>query len=149
MLTELCKELNNWFDKDRIFGEFKIEDGELAGMADHLQDGQYFRIVGSVFNDGVHQYPAVNLEDEEFDGAVWVMAVPPSVIALANEIQAWQDKYGGVDGQAMSPYQSESFGGYSYTKKSGAGSYGGSGSDSSTWQGAFVSQLNKYRRIRP
>lgn len=149
MLTELCKELNNWFEKDRIIGEFKIEDGELSGMSDVLQDGQYFRIVGSVFNDGVYEYPTVNLEDEEFDGAVWAMAVPPSVIALAKEIQEWVDKYGGVDSQAMSPYHSESFGGYSYTKKGGASSYGGSDSGSTSWQGAFASRLNKYRRIRP
>lgn len=148
MLTELCKELNNWFDQNRIIGEFKIEDGELTGVSDMLQDGQYFRIVGSVFNDGVYQYPAVNLEDEEFDGAVWAMAVPPSVIALSEEIQDWQNKYGGVDSQAMSPYQSESFGGYSYNK-GGTSSNNGSGSSAATWQNMFASKLNKYRRIRP
>ena len=149
MLTELCKELNNWFDQNRIIGEFKIEDGELTGVSDMLQDGQYFRIVGSVFNDGVYQYPAVGLKDEEFDGAVWAMAVPPSVIALSEEIEDWNEKYGGVDSQAMSPFQSESFGGYSYSKKSGASSYDGSNSKANTWQGVFSARLNKYRRIRP
>lgn len=149
MLTELCKEINNWFDTDRIIGEFEIVDGELTGFSDILQDGQYFRIVGSLFNDGVYQYPAVELEDEKFDGAVWSMAVPPSVIALDKEIQAWQEKYGGIDSQAMSPFQSESFGGYSYSKKSGASSYDGSNSKANTWQGVFSARLNKYRRIRP
>lgn len=149
MLTELCKELNNWFDKSRMIGKFKIEDGELTGFSDVLQDGQYFRIVGSVFNDGVYQYPAVDLEDEEFDGAVWVMAVPPSVITLAEEIKEWNNKYGGVDSQAMSPFHSESFGGYSYAKKGGSSSYGGSNSKMGTWQGAFAAKLNMYRRIRP
>lgn len=148
MLTELCKELNNWFDQNRIIGKFKIEDGELTGVSDMLQDGQYFRIVGSVFNDGVYQYPAVDLEDEEFDGAVWAMAVPPSVIALSEEIKDWNEKYGGVDSQAMSPYQSESFGGYSYTK-GGTSSNSGSGSSAATWQDMFAAKLNKYRRIRP
>lgn len=148
MLTELCKELNNWFDKDRMIGEFKITDGELVGMSDVLQEGQYFRIVGSVFNDGVYQHPATNLEDEEFDGAVWAMAVPPSVIALSEEIQDWQNKYGGIDSQAMSPYQSESFGGYSYTKKGGTSS-SGSNSNADTWQSMFAAKLNRYRRIRP
>lgn len=149
MLTELCNELNNWFDKDRIFGTFKIVDGELTEMSDILQDDQYFRIVGSVFNDGVYKYPAVNLKDEEFEGAVWAMTVPPSVIALAEEIEDWQNKYGGTDSQAMSPFQSESFGGYSYTKKSGSSSNSGANTKLGTWQGAFAVKLNRYRRLRP
>ena len=149
MLNELCNELNNWFDKDRIFGVFKIVDGELTEMSDVLQDGQYFRIIGSVFNDGVYKHPAVNLEDEEFEGAVWVMAVPPSVIALAKEIEDWQNKYGGIYSQAMSPFQSESFGGYSYTKKSGSSSNSGANTKLGTWQGAFSAKLNRYRRLRP
>lgn len=149
MLTELCNELNNWFDKRRILGKFKIENGELVGMSEVLQNDQYFRIVGSVFNDGVYKYPAVNLEDEEFDGAVWAMAVPPSVIALAKEIEDWQAKYGGVDSQAMSPFQSESFGGYSYTKRSGSSSNSGANTKLGTWQGAFAIKLNRWRKIRP
>lgn len=149
MLTELCDELNNWFDKARIIGKFKIEDGELIGMSDAIQDGQYFRIIDSVFNDGVHKYPAVNLEDEEFEGAVWVMAVPPSVTALAKEIGDWQNKYGGIDSQAMSPFQSESFGGYSYTKKGGSSSNSKAGTKLGTWQGAFAVKLNRWRKIRP
>lgn len=150
MLTELCKELNNWFDKDRVFGVFEIKDGMLVGASDFLQEGQYFRIVGSVFNDGVYVYPALNLKDEKFEGAVWAMAVPPSVVSLANEITDWNNLYGGVDSQAMSPYQSESFGGYSYTKKSGS-SYSGNQSIKSpdTWQGAFSAKLSKWRKVRP
>lgn len=149
MLNELCNELNNWFDKDRIFGVFKIVDGELTEMSDTLQDGQYFRIVGSVFNDGVYKYPTTSLKDEEFDGAVWAMAVPPSVVALAEEIKGWQNKYGGIDSQAMSPFQSESFGGYSYTKKSGSSSNSGTNAKLGSWQDAFSAKLNRYRRIRP
>lgn len=145
MLTELCQELKNWFDVDRRFGTFVIEDGELS--ASFLQAGQYFRIVGSVFNDGVYQYPAAELNDETFDGAVWAMAVPPDVIALADEIEAWCAKYQGADSAAMSPFASESFGGYSYSKGSGGSSSGGSGG-SGSWQGAFASRLNLWRKIR-
>lgn len=179
MLTELCQELNNWFDVDRYFGVFTIEDGELS--APFLQDGQYYRIVGSVFNDGVYQYhvreagdgtedpetdgeaadpetpeeaqdpetAAPELTDEVFDGAVWAMAVPPAVIALAEEIGAWQEKYGGVDSAAMSPFASESFGGYSYSKGSRSGSGAAEGGNSGTWQGAFADRLNRWRKIRP
>ena len=153
MLTELCNELNNWFDRSRYFGTFTIKDGQI-NVSDlvsdgSLQDGQYFRIIGSVFNDGVYKYPAVDLEDEEFEGAVWAMAVPPSVVALAKEIEDWQNKYGGVDSQAMSPFQSESFGGYSYTKKGGSNSNSGTNTKLGTWQGAFAAKLNRYRRLRP
>lgn len=146
MLTELCKELNNWFEKERIFGVFKIEDGQLTGVP--MQDGQFFRIIGSVFNDGVHEYPCSNLEDEEFDGAVWTMAVPPSVVALAKEIKNWNAEYGGIGSAAMSPFQSESFGGYSYTMKSG-GSSNGDGSSAVTWKSVFANHLNRWRKIRP
>lgn len=150
MLTELCKELNNWFDTKRMFGKFEIVGGKLTGASDWLQEGQYFRIVGSVFNDGVYEYTETmdDLVDESFDGAVWAMALPPLVIELAQNIQDWQDKYGGVDSVAMSPYQSESFGGYSYQKKSGG--YSDSGADiSASWKSAFASELNRWRKIRP
>ena len=144
MLGEVCQEINNWFDKKRYFGEFVISDGVLQPGDFELLDGQYFRIIGSTFNDGVYQYPAEKLADETFSGAIWAMAVPPAVIAISDEIEDWVNKYT----DAMnSPYQSESFGGYSYTKKSSSGS---SGSDSSTtWQGVFASRLNRWRKICP
>lgn len=145
MLTELCQEINNWFDLERHFGSFTIENGQLSGV-DFLQDGQYFRIIGSVFNDGVYQYKIndenASLTDEQFNGAVWAMAVPPSVVALASEIDRWIEKYGD---QIVSPYNSESFGGYSYTKSSG-NSNSSSGA-ANGWQGAFASRLNKWRKL--
>lgn len=145
MLTELCKEINNWFDKKRYFGTFVVEDGVLTGNFS-LQENQYFRIVGSVFNDGVYQYPATELVDETFDGAIWAMAVPNEVIALAKEVKEWADKYLGVDSAAMSPFNSESFGGYSYSK-SGGSSSSGNVDLSGTWQGAFADRLNHWRKI--
>lgn len=154
MLTELCKEINNYFDTNRVFGTFKIENGVMPVLEAFMQDGQYFRIVGSVFNDGVYQYPLTvkdgvgELKDEEFEGAVWAMAVPQEVIALADEIKNWCNKYQTVDSMAMSPYNSESFGGYSYSKSSG-GSGDGSGNGSGTWQGVFANRLSNWRKIRP
>ena len=147
MLSELCKEINNWFACKQFFGEFIIQDGNVIGDFG-LQDGQYFRIVGSVFNDGVHKYPSENMTDETFDGALWAMAVPSEVIALADEIEAWKNKYQSLDSPAMSPYNSESFGGYSYSKSSGASS-SGNVDLSGTWQGAFADRLNHWRKIRP
>lgn len=140
-LSELCKELNNWFDLERYFGVFTISDGSIS--VPELQQNQYFRIVGSVFNDGVYQYPTSNLTDEVFDGAVWAMAVPPDVIALLNDMNNWVANYG--EG-FRSPYASESFGGYSYTKASGNSS-GGAGKASDGLLDAFASKLNKWRKV--
>lgn len=139
-LTDLCKEINNWFDLERKFGEFTISGGTIN--IDSLQTGQYFRIVGSVFNDGVHKYPATDLHDETFDGAVWAMAVPPDIMDLLDEINDWIDKYSDV---IESPFQSESFGGYSYTKASGSNQSGAPGSVS--WQSQFKSRLDNWRKI--
>ena len=147
MIDELCKELNNWFDVERHFGVFEIEDGELS--VPFLQDGQYFRIVGSIFNDGVHQHPTTGLTDETFDGAVWAMAVPDAVIALSAEIDEWKEKYAGVDSAAMSPFTSESFGGYSYSKSGGASGANGISGSTGSWQNAFANRLSNWRKIRP
>lgn len=134
MLTALCQELRNWFEREKHFGDFTISEGTLD--VDFLQDGQYFRIVGSVFNDGVHRFNDVELKDETFNGAIWEMAIPEDVINLANEIDAYNTEMG-----VASPYTSESWGGYSYTKATA--------SDGSviTWQTAFSNRLNRWRKI--
>ena len=138
ILTEICAELRNWFvvPNGVYIQTYTISGGSIAPL-DFLQEGQYFRIIGSVFNDGVHQYPASDLTDETFHGAVWSMAIPPSVIDLAAEIE----EYSKSDAGKASPYTSESFGGYSYTKATDA-----SGAPIS-WQKAFASRLNKWRKL--
>ena len=137
-LTEICAELRNYFEvpNGRHFGKFTISGGSIAPL-DFLQDGQYFRIVGSVFNDGVHQYPVPDLTDEVFYGAVWAMAVPPTLIDLSAEIE----EYNKSDAGKPSPFTAESFGGYSYTKATDA-----SGAPIS-WQEAFASRLNRWRKL--
>ncbi len=140
MLTEVCAEIRNFFlthrEEDIHSGTYKIENGTLT--LDFLLDGQYFRIVGSALNDGVYQYPATDLQDEEFEGAVWAMSVPRSFLTLVDEIESWCSN--NADALA-GPYTSESFAGYSYTKASGknGGGY--------TWKDQFATRLNAYRRI--
>ena len=138
MLTELCAELRNYFEvpNGRHFGKFTISGGSIAPL-DFLQEGQHFRIVGSVFNDGVYQYPATSLTDEVFEGAVWAMALPPSRIALTAEIE----EYNNSDAGKASPYVSESFGGYAYTKATD------SNGAPIGWQKAFAGRLNKWRKL--
>lgn len=150
MLSQICLFLRNWFNfnQPKYIGKFSIIDGvikPLEGYTIDVQENQYYRIVGSVFNDGVYKSGTEQLTDETFDGAVWLMAVPSDVVNLAKEIEEWQKLYGGIDSQNMSPYQSESFGGYSYSKSSGSSST----SDSSvpTWQSVFADRLARYKKI--
>ena len=139
MLEQVLMNIRNWFTVDGGIhsGTFTIEDGGIT--LPFLADGQYFRICGSVFNDGLHRYPATDLVDEEFSGAIWELAIPPAVVDLADEIGAWQKKNGAA---ATSPYQSESFGGYSYSKATDAETGG-----AVTWQSVFKRQLSAWRKI--
>lgn len=143
MLEQILRHLNNWFLEDTNdvhTGTFTVENGSIT--LPFLMQGQYFRIVGSVFNDGLHQYPASNLMDETFNGAIWELRVPKAVIKLADEIKEWQDKNGDT---VLNPYTSENFGGYSYTKASG----GKSGTVAVTgWQDTFRSHLNDWRKLK-
>lgn len=143
MIEQLCAHLHNYFtsDSDRHAGRWAVENGGLD--LPFLVPGQYFRICGSTFNDGVYQYPAQELADETFSGVIWPMKVPRAFLALADEIQAWVDKYGDV---MNSPYQSESvIGEYSYTKASAGLSSGGD--TQSDWQYVFRKRLNEWRKI--
>jgi len=137
MLETVLQNLNNWFlVPDGVHtGEFTVQGGQLT--LPFLQTGQYFRVVGSVFNDGLHQYPVADLTDETFTGSVWALTVPKAVIELAEEIDAWQTKNGDPG-----PFTSESFGGYSYSKATNASGM------AVGWQDVFKSRLNDWRRIR-
>lgn len=149
MITELCLYLKNWFDngQPKFYGTFTVEDGHLVSSGDMgIKTNQYYRIIGSTFNDGVYKHGSESLIDESFNGSVWLMAVPPDFVSLCTEIADWQTKYGGVNSTNMSPYQSESFNGYSYSKSSSGGG-GSSRSSTPTWQSVYADRLGRYRKI--
>lgn len=141
MLEKVLTYIHNWFECSLRVDEWEIKDGCLD--LPHVQDGQYFRIVGSVFNDGLHQQPVDDLVDETFIGGVYALAIPKAFLDLVEEIKEWDAKYG--EG-AASPYSSESFENYSYSKAS-ASSAGGSSDPSNGWQREFRSRLIPYRKI--
>lgn len=154
MLTELCQYLKNWFELDQLSGKVTITDGNITVVSDSLlyggsvptiQTGQYIHIEGSVFNNGVYQYGEDALTNETFEGTVWLMGIPQAVIDLDAEITAWRDKYESISSPAMSPFNSESFKGYSYSKSTVSG---GSGSESALgWQNVFGPRLAPWRKI--
>ena len=139
MLEAVLIHLKNWFVVPRgvRYGMYTIKDNTLK--LDYLQNGQYYRICGSVFNDGLHKYGDVDLQNETFTGTVWALAVPKRIVELSEEIEAWQNKNGDV---INSPFTSESFGGYSYTKATDTKT-----GSPATWESVFRVQLNPYRKM--
>ena len=145
-LTEVCANIKNYFLREKYHGTYTISPG--TAPLPSLLNGQYFRIVGSTLNDGVWQNTSedlANLREEEFSGEIWSMGVPRDFEQLCDDINAWRAKNESLDSANMSPFSSESFGGYSYSKGSSGSSSGGAGV--TTWQSMFRARLNTYRRI--
>lgn len=137
-LLDYCLKLNNFFindyDEDIHTGDYTIKNGAID--LDFISKNQYFRIVGSKFNDGIYRYSDdLELIDEEFNGGIWSMNIPKHFI----EITKKADKY--LSEHPQNNFQSESFGGYSYNK--------GSFSDSFNYLPQDISDnLKQYRKKR-
>lgn len=150
-ITDICVECKNFFLKngtDDIYpGTYTISGGMISQLPDNIINGQYIRIVGSKLNDRVIKYDIAGmseLTDETFNGSIWDMSVPVNFVKLCEDIGDWISKNESADSAAMSPFSSESFGGYSYSKGSGSSSTGGA---ATVWQDVFRPRLNSYRRI--
>ena len=147
MLETVCAHIHNYFcpAENIVRGTWTIEGGSIDLSDLSILPGQYFRVVGSVFNDGVYKYgeEAEELTDETFTGEIWPMKPPRPFLQTVADIEAWQTKYGAT---MASPLQSENvIGVYSYTKAAG-GSEGASSADA--WKDAFKSRLNPWRKLR-
>lgn len=136
MLEKVLHHLRNWFVVPGGIhsGKFEIKEGSVE--LPFLVNGQYFRIIGSVLNDGLYCYPAKDLTDESFSGVVWALAIPKAVQDLAEEIKQWCEK------NPAGSYTSESFGGYSYTKATNTAT-----GQLATWKDAFRGELNQWRKL--
>lgn len=140
MLEEVLRYINNRFECETVWGNFEITRGTLE-IPDALE-GQYFWVEGSIFNDGLHAYPDPDMTDEAFCGKVVLLAVPRAVVEISNSIEQWNEenaKY--VNG----PYQSESFGGYSYTLAQGGTE--GNETAPAAWQSKFGARLRPFRKL--
>ena len=141
MIGQVCAECKNYFiqDSDIHTSNYIVQGGSISPVS-FLKAGQYYRIIGSALNDGVYKHGTddLRLADEEFYGSVWAMRVPKEFADLVSEIATWET----ANASALSgPYQSESFGGYSYSK--GTSSSGGAW----TWRDQFKNRLNAFRRL--
>lgn len=137
MLSEILAYLRNYFVKTVHKGTFEIVGGNIAPL-DFLIPNQYFRIVGSVLNDGVYCYgDTLGLLDETFTGEIWTLAIPPDLLKIADEITDFMAS----DEAKPSAYTAESFDGYSYTKATDSDGVGIS------WQAVFAKRLRRWRKI--
>ena len=142
-LDDYCADLKNYFiadfGHDIHLGEYTISDNTIN--VDFLEENQYFRIVGSKFNDGVYKLDnELTLVDETFQGAIWAMSVPPAFLEAVKEAEEYLTAH-----PMGNEYQSESFGGYSYTR-----AVGGNSMSSGFWYLPTITaqKLNRYRRLR-
>lgn len=148
-LEDILWHIHNWFVRDSIpVRTCCIDDGSLpTSITDRMLEGQWYRIEGSYLNDGLHQHPDTGLGDETFDGTISLLAIPRPLLRLAERIQDYIDATTEASQKALrSPYQSESFDGYSYTLKDGSGADSASGGLSG-WQAEFAGQLNAFRKM--
>lgn len=108
-LYELLVYLRNFFPG--LHWQFTGE--EITGnriVIPGLETGDYYLIEGSRRNNGIHVYGDADLRNETYTGIVTEICVPPEVLTILEEINTWQEKNAEA---VQSPYQSESFGGYS------------------------------------
>ncbi len=136
MLYEIMREIRNFFAAPDGYydGTYTISGGAVD--LPFLTSGQYFLIEGSALNDGVYVYPCADLHNETFTGTITALQPPTDFLALVDEITAYQSKNG-----TISPYQSESFGGYSYTRATNKNG------DAAGWRDAFRGRLNVWRKV--
>jgi hypothetical protein len=160
MLIEMMRECRNFFelrndgfyvgnDKNPKYpvveyeGDYAINTGVLSTIPTAIKTGQYIAIYGSTLNDGVWKVGASGAltgdavaQNETFHATIYPLKVPPDFVTLATEITAWR-----TAAKESSPYVSESFLGYSYSKsqKQGGGTVG--------WQQQFSDRLAPYRRM--
>lgn len=147
IIEEVCQNIRNWFIRDDgsdvIEGNFRIAGNTLYYNNEVVPQTGYFRIKGSRLNDGVYLGGTDHFTaNESFVGEVWFLHLPAAFLALCNDIKTWQTANGSADSANMSPYSSESFGGYSYSKGGGT-----NGATAVTWQAQFRSRLNAWRKI--
>lgn len=139
MLETVLNHLHNWFPVAGAAraGTFIIVSGKIT--LPYVLEGQYYKIEGSIFNDGLHKYGDTEdkLIDETFSGQVIPLAIPRAVVNLAEKIKTWTVENPVTDKVA------ESFGGYSY-QKAGSGSQN---ADVGGWQTAFRKELNQWKKV--
>ena len=164
-IEALCGETHNYHELDRVVGDYAIENGNIS--LPFLVNGQFFRIQGSKFNDGVYIYSREyiireatwedvlkdnkdwnalteeewgNLKHAELIDESFTGAIWPMRMPRAFLKLAQEiEEYNESEAAKPSPYTSESISGhYSYTKASAA---------ESAWENVFSAKLKRWRKV--
>lgn len=145
-LEQVMGHIHNWFAYDTMTVRgCEISNGELPASVP-LKPLQWYRIQDSAFNDGLHQHPDTSLFDETFDGRISILAIPSDFIAVVEDIEDWKSDYKAAkESLSAGPYQSESFGGYTYTMRSDLVQIVQAGPTG--WQQAFAPALRRWRKL--
>ena len=130
----------NFFEVGYVDGTFRITGNALSDVGDGVH---WVYISGSMMHDGVWQIcngyltgrSIEGLEDEEFDGRVWLLAPPIDFLETVKAMREYEEK------NPISALSSETFGGYSRTW-----AMGGKPSDRSAMT-VFRDSLTPYIRM--
>ena len=130
----------NYFEVGYVDGTFRITGNALSDVGDGVH---WVYISGSMMHDGVWQIcngyltgrSIEGLEDEEFDGRVWLLAPPVDFLETVKAMREYEEK------NPVSALSSETFGGYSRTW-----AMGGKPSDRSAMT-VFRDSLTPYIRM--
>ena len=164
-IEQICAETHNYFESNKIINDYAIENGVIS--LPFLSTGQFFRIVGSKFNDGVYIYADnyivrdASWDDVMNDNKDWHNIVdetwgdlkhnelidetfhgaiwPMNIPRAMIELAKEIDAYIKSDASNVTPYVSESISGhYSYTKAN---------VHDNAWQNIFGPKLRRYRKV--
>lgn len=130
MIEQLMIACNNFFPHKAMCGTW---DTDNLIQAAQIPAQAYFKIWGSLYNDGIYQNTeALQLTAETFDGVITILAPPKAFCELAEKIADYNSKH------TPNGYTSESFGGYSYNKAT---------ADADSWQAVYAKELKRWRKI--
>ena len=164
-IEALCGETHNYHETDRVVGDYAIENGNIS--LPFLVNGQFFRIQGSKFNDGVYIYSKEyiireatwkdvltdnrdwnalteeewgNLKHAELTDESFTGVIWPMRMPRAFLKLAQEiEEYNESEAAKPSPYTSESISGhYSYTKANAV---------DSAWENVFSAKLKRWRKV--
>lgn len=165
-IEALCAECNNFHDTERRFNKYTIENGNIS--LPFLCEHQFFRIVGSKFNDGVYIYVsdgiilrAAKWEEmtdcshdwEDIREKYWGDLGGHDLIDETFEGSIWSMNmpraffdlskeiaaYNATDAAKTTPFLSENISGYySYTKAD---------ANSNLWTNVFKDKMKRWRRL--
>lgn len=165
-IEALCAETHNYHETDKVIGDYTIENGNI--VLPFLAENQFFRVVGSKFNDGVYIYSQDafiirsstweevmngNLDWEALKEKTWGELVERDLVDETFHGAIWPmnmpraflalskeiAEYNESEEAKPKPYTSENINGYySYTKASAT---------DSEWQNVFSGKLKRWRKV--